>query len=68
MLLGVAMERVIIRHFYHRPHERPVTRHFGIGICLVEIVRLFFSSQSKQVPPRRSFQGITSLGFMYYPT
>ena len=22
MLLGIAMERIIIRHFYHRPHVR----------------------------------------------
>ena len=68
MLLGVAMERVIIRHFYHRPHEDQLLVTFGIGICLVEIARLFFSSQSKQVPPPPFFQGITSLGFMYYPT
>src|SRR4051794_15532342 len=68
MVLGLAMERVIIRHFYHRPHEDQLLVTFGLGICFVEIVRLFFSSQSKQVPPPPLFQGITSLGFMYYPT
>ncbi len=66
--VGVAMERVIIRHFYHRPHEDQLLVTFGIGICFVEIARLFFSSQSLQVPPPPLFQGITSLGFMYYPT
>ena len=68
MLLGVVMERVIIRHFYHRPHEDQLLVTFGLGICFVEIVRFFFSSQSKLVPPPPLFQGITSLGFMYYPT
>jgi len=68
LLVGVAMERVIIRHFYHRPHEDQLLVTFGIGICFVEIARLFFSSQSLQVPPPPLFQGITSLGFMYYPT
>src|ERR1700739_2617691 len=68
MILGVVMERVIIRHFYHRPHEDQLLVTFGLGICLVEIVRLFFSSESKLVPPPPLFQGITSLGFMYYPT
>ena len=58
MLLGVAMERVIIRHFYHRPHEDQLLVTFGIGICLVEIARLFFSSQSKQVPPPRFFRAL----------
>src|ERR1700754_3630123 len=67
-LLGVAMERVIIRHFYHRPHEDQLLVTFGLGICFVEIVRFFFSSQSRLVPPPPLFQGITSLGFMYYPT
>jgi branched-chain amino acid transport system permease protein len=68
MLLGVAMERVIIRHFYHRPHEDQLLVTFGLGICFVEIVRFFFSSQSLLVPPPPLFQGITSLGFMFYPT
>jgi branched-chain amino acid transport system permease protein len=41
---------------------------FGIGICLVEIVRFFFGSLSLTVPAPKIFAGITSLGFMYYPT
>ena len=68
MLLGVVMERVIIRHFYHRPHEDQLLVTFGLGICFVEIVRLIFSSQSQLVPPPSVFQGITNLGFMFYPT
>ncbi|MGY4448620.1 branched-chain amino acid transport system permease protein [Bradyrhizobium sp. i1.3.1] len=68
MLLGVAMERVIIRHFYHRPHEDQLLVTFGLGICFVELVRLIFSSQSQLVPPPALFQGITNLGFMFYPT
>jgi branched-chain amino acid transport system permease protein len=68
MILGVAMERIIIRHFYHRPHEDQLLVTFGLGICFVEMVRLFFSSQSKVVAPPPLFRGITNLGFMYYPT
>ena len=68
MLLGIVMERVIIRHFYHRPHEDQLLVTFGLGICFVEIVRLIFSSDSKVVPPPALFQGITNLGFMFYPT
>ena len=36
------MERVIIRHFYDRPHEDQLLVTFGLGICFVEIVRFFF--------------------------
>jgi branched-chain amino acid transport system permease protein len=68
MMLGVMMERVVIRHFYHRPHEDQLLVTFGLGICFVETVRLIFSSQSKIVPPPPLLRGITNLGFMYYPT
>ncbi|QIG95846.1 MULTISPECIES: branched-chain amino acid ABC transporter permease [Bradyrhizobium] len=68
MALGVAMERIIIRHFYHRPHEDQLLVTFGLGICFVEIVRLIFTSQSQVVPPPALLQGITSMGFLFYPT
>jgi len=68
MVLGVAMERIIIRHFYQRPHEDQLLVTFGLGICFVEIVRFLFGSQSQMVPPPPLLQGITSLGFMFYPT
>jgi branched-chain amino acid transport system permease protein len=68
LLIGVAVERLIIRHFYSRPHEDQLLVTFGLGICFVEIVRLIFSSLSKTVPPPPLLTGITSLGFMFYPT
>ena len=68
MLAGVVMERVIIRYFYGRPDEDQLLVTFGIGICIVEIVRFFFGSLSLTVPAPKIFSGITSLGFMYYPT
>jgi branched-chain amino acid transport system permease protein len=68
MLVGVITERVIIRHFYQRPHEDQILVTFGLGICFVEIVRYFFGSLSKMVPPPAWATGITSLGFLYYPT
>ena len=68
MLVGVLLERVIIRHFYSRPDEDQLLVTFGIGMCFVEIVRFFFGSLSHLVPAPPLFSGITSLGFMYYPT
>jgi len=65
---GVVIERVVIRHFYGRPDEDQLLVTFGLSICFMEIVRFFFSSDSKQVPPPSAFSGITSLGFMLYPT
>ena len=67
-VVGVVMERVIIRHFYSRPPEDQLLVTFGLGICFVEVVRFFFSSLTKTVPPPRLLTGITSLGIMVYPT
>ncbi|MBV1697306.1 MAG: branched-chain amino acid ABC transporter permease [Hyphomicrobiales bacterium] len=68
MLVGVATERIVIRHFYSRPHEDQLLVTFGLGIVFVEVVRFFFGSLSKMVPPPAGLVGITPLGFMFYPT
>ena len=68
MAVGVVMERAIIRHFYSRPHEDQLLVTFGIGIVFVEAVRFLFGGLSKSVPPPPPLVGITSLGFMFYPT
>ena len=68
MIVGVVMERVIIRSFYGRPPEDQLLVTFGLGIVFVELVRFFFGSLSKAVPAPPGLAGITSLGFMFYPT
>jgi branched-chain amino acid transport system permease protein len=68
MLVGIVMERVVIRSFYVRPPEDQLLVTFGIGIVFVEAVRFGFGSLSKVVPTPPAFIGITSLGFMFYPT
>lgn len=68
MVVGIALERVIIRHFYDRPDEDQLLVTFGLAICLVEVVRLGFGSLSRTVPPPSWATGVTSLGFTLYPT
>jgi branched-chain amino acid transport system permease protein len=68
MVVGILMERVIIRHFYSRPHEDQLLVTFGLSIVFVEIVRFFFGSLSLVIPAPKMLSGITSLGFMFYPT
>ena len=68
MLVGVVMERVVIRHFYSRPHEDQLLVTFGLGIVFVETVRFFFGSLSQTVSAPSALVGITPLGFMFYPT
>lgn len=68
LVIGVLMEKVIIRHFYARSAEDQLLVTFGIGMVMVETIRFFFGSLSMSVPPPEPFAGITSLGFMFYPT
>ena len=67
-VLGIAMERAIIRYFYARPHEDQLLVTFGLSIVFVEAVRWYFSSDSKTVQAPQLLQGITNMGFMFYPT
>src|SRR5262249_28861576 len=68
MLVGVVVERLIIRHFFSRPPEDQLLVTFGLGIVFVEAVRFFFGSLFKSVPPPGAPGGIKPLGFMFYPT
>jgi len=68
VIVGGVIELVIIRHFYGRPPEDQLLVTFGIGIVIVELVRLCFGSLSVSVPPPEWASGVTSLGFMIYPT
>ena len=68
LVLGILMERVIIRHFYGRPHEDQLLVTFGLSICFVELVRFFFGSESRNVAPPGPLSGVVSLGFAIYPT
>ena len=67
-LVGVVMERAIIRYFYARPPEDQLLVTFGLGIVFVEAVRFFLGSLSKIVPAPSGLGGITPIGFMFYPT
>ena len=67
-LVGILLERVLIRFFYNRPEEDQILVTFGLGIVLVELVRVIFGSLSQSVPAPTWAAGVTSLGFMIYPT
>jgi branched-chain amino acid transport system permease protein len=68
VVVGGAIEFVVIRHFYARPPEDQLLVTFGIGIVIVELVRLAFGSLSLTVPPPAWAAGVTPLGFLIYPT
>jgi branched-chain amino acid transport system permease protein len=68
VVVGAVLEFCVIRHFYERPPEDQLLVTFGIGIVVVELVRLAFGSLSKTVPPPSWAAGVTPMGFLIYPT
>ncbi|HVZ14149.1 MAG TPA: branched-chain amino acid ABC transporter permease [Bauldia sp.] len=67
-VVGIILERVLIRYFYDRPDEDQILVTFGLGIVLVELVRVGFGSLAQMVPAPAWAAGITRLGFTIYPT
>ncbi|AKR55441.1 hypothetical protein GCM10011321_12890 [Youhaiella tibetensis] len=53
LVIGIAMERGIIKHFYKRPHAEQILVTFGLAIVLQEIVKAIFGPNpiSQPMPP-----------------
>jgi branched-chain amino acid transport system permease protein len=68
LVVGLVLERGIIRFFYDRPPEDQILVTFGLGIVIVEVARAVFGNLSKTMPTPAWAAGVTPLGFMIYPT
>jgi branched-subunit amino acid ABC-type transport system permease component len=44
LLIGLAMERGLIKYFYKRPHAEQILVTFGLAIVLQEIVKAFYGA------------------------
>jgi branched-chain amino acid transport system permease protein len=44
LLIGVAMERGLIKHFYHRAHADQILVTFGLAIVFQEIIKHYFGA------------------------
>ncbi len=62
MLVGVVMERGLIKHFYKRPHADQILVTFGLAIVLQEIVKANFGAMSIQAPEPDALVGAMDLG------
>ncbi|MEO7938656.1 MAG: branched-chain amino acid ABC transporter permease [Burkholderiaceae bacterium] len=67
LLVGLAMERGLVRLFYGRPPEDQLLVTFGIGIILVEIIRGIFGGLSQSMPTPPWGQGVAHIGSLIYP-
>jgi branched-chain amino acid transport system permease protein len=67
-VLGLALERGLVRRFYDRPPEDQILVTFGIGIVVVESLRAWFGGLSQNMPQPEWGNGIVNFGFFFYPT
>ncbi|MFQ6549792.1 branched-chain amino acid ABC transporter permease [Aestuariibius sp. 2305UL40-4] len=62
ILVGFAMERGLIKHFYKRPHADQILVTFGLAIVLQEIIKYFFGANPIQTPAPDAFRGSLDFG------
>ncbi len=62
LLIGVAMERGLIRYFYKRPHAEQILVTFGLAIVLQEIVKSFFGANPIPTPAPEIIAGSANIG------
>ena len=62
MLIGVAMERGLIKHFYKRPHADQILVTFGLAIVLQEIIKYFYGANPIPTPAPAAFTGSFDFG------
>ncbi len=62
VLIGFAMERGLIKHFYKRPHADQILVTFGLAIVLQEIVKYFYGANPIPTPAPQVFQGSFDFG------
>jgi branched-chain amino acid transport system permease protein len=64
ILIGVVMERGLIKHFYKRPHADQILVTFGLAIVLQEIVKYFYGANPIPTPAPAAFAGSYDFGML----
>ncbi len=67
LVVGLIIERGLVRLFYQRPPEDQILVTFGVAIILVELIRGLFGGVNLSVPTPTWGQGIVHLGSLIYP-
>ena len=65
LLVGVVMERGLIKHFYKRPHAEQILVTFGLAIVLQEIIKAFFGANPIPQAAPEAVRGALDVGAMF---
>jgi branched-chain amino acid transport system permease protein len=66
-VLGLVIERVLVRPLYGRSVDDPLLLTFGLSLVVVEAVRITWGKIGLTVDPPRALAGVVDLGFMTFP-
>ena len=62
ILIGIIMERGLIKHFYKRTHAEQILVTFGLAIVIQEIVKHFFGANPIPTPAPEIVSGSAAVG------
>ena len=62
IIIGVIMERGLIKHFYKRPHADQILVTFGLASVLQEIIKYYFGANQIPNPAPEAFIGSFDFG------
>ena len=62
ILIGIIMERGLIKHFYKRPHADQILVTFGLAIVLQELIKFWFGANPIPTPAPDAFKGSFDFG------
>ncbi|MEM7194091.1 MAG: branched-chain amino acid ABC transporter permease [Pseudomonadota bacterium] len=62
LLIGVSMERGLVRHFYKRPHAEQILVTFGLAIIVQEIIKAQFGANPIPQPAPDIVSGSADFG------
>jgi len=66
-VLGLLIERLLIRPLYGRSPDDPILLTFGLGYVLVEGVRMLFGSDGVPFSTPPALVGVVNLGIGFFP-
>ncbi|MEM0938122.1 MAG: branched-chain amino acid ABC transporter permease [Pseudomonadota bacterium] len=63
-LVGLAMERGLIKHFYKRPHADQILVTFGLAIVLQQLIKYVYGANQIPMPAPDAFTGSFDFGVL----
>ncbi|MCO6187154.1 branched-chain amino acid ABC transporter permease [Rhizobium sp. L1K21] len=65
LVIGIVMERGLIRHFYNRPHADQILVTFGLAIVIQEIIKHYFGANPIPQSAPAMFSGTAQVGMLF---